>query len=334
MPPPCRSAVARACFLLVFSHLVVAHSEACQADGDGSCGARAKPPPLAERLSLSGRTAVVTGASKGIGAAVALRLAVEGVTQIHLVARDLEGLENHAKLIRDLAPPSKGVVTHAVDLSLPGSAALFFKSFDEAGHSADILVSSAGAIPPGDLLAVDEDTWRKAWDLKVYGGVGMLREFYRRFKARVGRKRPRHGVVVQIMGTGGERPSFNYVAAGSSNSALMNVVKAVGARSRKDGIRVVGVNPGPIMTDRLRMLVEKKMHRTDLGAAVSGPFAAGTVDNIADTVAFLVSDAAEHITGTTITVDGGHTGRAADDSKATVEQFLAYHNWTLDDFPA
>ncbi|CAE8611447.1 unnamed protein product [Polarella glacialis] len=159
----------------------------------------------------------------------------------------------------------------------------------------------------------------------------MLREFYRRFKERSLEDRPTHGVVVQIMGTGGERPSFNYVAAGSSNSAL-NVVKAVGARSKRHGIRVVGVNPGIIFTDRLRMLVEQKMHRSDLGAAPSGPFAAGSVDDVADTVAFLASDAAAHITGTTITVDGGHTGRAADDSRATVEQFLEYHNRTLDEF--
>merc|ERR1712194_101874 len=130
------------------------------------------------------------------------------------------------------------------------------------------------------------------------------------------------------------RPPFNYVAAGSSNSALMNVVKAVGARSKKDGIRVLGVNPGPIFTDRLKMLVERKMHREDLGATATGPFAAGQVEHVADTVAFLVSDAAAHITGTTVTIDGGHTGRGADDSRATVEQFLSFRNLSLEDFPA
>merc|ERR1719330_2299731 len=160
----------------------------------------------------------------------------------------------------------------------------------------------------------------------------MMREFYRRFKTRASGSQS-SGVVIQIMGTGGERPSFGYVAAGSVNSALMNVVRAVGARSKKDGIRVVGVNPGPIFTDRLRMLVEKKMHRPDLGAAATGPFAAGQVEHIADTVAFLASDAAAHITGTTVTVDGGHTGRGADDQRATVEQFLEFHGQTLESFP-
>jgi short-subunit dehydrogenase len=119
-------------------------------------------------LGLNGRTAVVTGASKGIGFAVARGLAVEGCN-VHLVARSQATLETAAEKIR--AEHRVAVSVHALDLARSESVAGLL----EATGTPDILVNNAGAIPGGDLQAVDEARWRAAWDLKVFGYINMSR---------------------------------------------------------------------------------------------------------------------------------------------------------------
>jgi hypothetical protein len=122
----------------------------------------------AMQLGLKGRTAVITGASKGIGLAVARGLAEEGCT-VHLVARNADLLEKAAASIRaDFKVAAK---VHALDLSRSENIATLLN----ATGTPDILVNNAGAIPGGDLQAVDEQRWRTAWDLKVFGYINMSR---------------------------------------------------------------------------------------------------------------------------------------------------------------
>ena len=128
-------------------------------------------------LELKGKRALITGASKGIGRACAEVLAGEGCNVL-LVSRTAEALEKTAVEIRG----RHGVDAQwkAADLSQRGAA----EAVADWGGELDILVNNAGAIPGGDLLRVDEDTWRRAWDLKVFGYINLSRLVYARMKAR------------------------------------------------------------------------------------------------------------------------------------------------------
>lgn len=254
-------------------------------------------------LNLRGRTALITGASKGIGRAIAAVLAHEGCNLI-LVSRTAADLEAARSEIA--ASHNVRVVTHAFDLS--ASAAI--KELVAAHPDIDILVNNAGAIPGGRLSQVDDTHWRQSWDLKVFGYINMCRAFYDAMKAR------KRGVIVNILGVAGERLEATYIAGSTGNAGLIAFTKTLGAASVADNIRVVGVNPGPIATERLEGLMRKRA-QDQLGDAEKWrefykplPFGrAGTPKEIADMVAFLASDLASYISGTVITIDGGLASR-------------------------
>jgi NAD(P)-dependent dehydrogenase (short-subunit alcohol dehydrogenase family) len=102
--------------------------------------------------------------------------------------------------------------------------------------------------PPGTLLQVEDDRWRKAWDLKVFGFISLTRALYPRMAAR------KRGVIINVIGAAGEKFPAAYIAGASGNAALMAFTRALGRASPKDGIRVVGINPGPVATERQTML--------------------------------------------------------------------------------
>jgi NAD(P)-dependent dehydrogenase (short-subunit alcohol dehydrogenase family) len=252
-------------------------------------------------LGLGGRTAIITGASKGIGRACARRLALEGV-HVHLVARTAGDLENVASEIRQTA--NVRVTVLAADLGT--SAGL--KALADAASDADILVNNAGAIPAGNIDAIDEDTWRHAWDLKVFGYINLMRIWNARMRER-GR-----GVIVNIIGAGGERPSAGYAAGAGGNAALMALTRALGGASTRYGVRIVGINPGAIATDRmvtmLKVRAKEKFGDESRWQEMLDPvFPPGTPEQIADATAFLASDLSANTTGTILTIDGGHCSR-------------------------
>ena len=254
-------------------------------------------------LNLRGRTALITGASKGIGRAIAAVLAHEGCNLI-LVSRTAADLEAARQEIA--ASHNVSVVTHALDLSAnPAIKELV------AGHpDIDILVNNAGAIPGGRLSEIDDTRWRQSWDLKVFGYINMTRAFYEAMKAR------KRGVIVNILGVAGERLEATYIAGSTGNAGLIAFTKTLGGASAADNIRVVGVNPGPIETERLEGLMRKRA-QDQFGDANKWrdfykplPFGRpGTPKEIADMVAFLASDLASYISGTVITIDGGLASR-------------------------
>jgi NAD(P)-dependent dehydrogenase (short-subunit alcohol dehydrogenase family) len=252
-------------------------------------------------LGLLGRTALITGASKGIGFAAAYSLAREGVN-VHLAARTASDLESAREQI--LSRFNVSVTTHAVDLS-DGDAA---RGLVDACGEIDILVNNAGAIPGGDIALIEEPAWRDAWDLKVFGYINMCRAVYANMKAGKG------GVIVNVIGAAGERPMFGYVAGSAGNASIMGLTRALGGVSTKDGVRVVGINPGLIETERLVTLA-----RTNAEMAYGDPerwretldetFPPGKPEHIGDMVAFLASDLSGNTTGTIITIDGGSSNR-------------------------
>ncbi len=106
-------------------------------------------------------------------------------------------------------------------------------------------MNNAGAIPTGDIFSIDETRWREAWDLKVFGYVNLMRAMYRHMRGRPPK------AIVNVLGLGGEKPQWHYVCGNAANVALMGVTKSLGGRSIDDGIRVVGVNPGGVETERM-----------------------------------------------------------------------------------
>ena len=252
-------------------------------------------------LGLNGRLALVTGASKGIGQACAERLAAEGC-RLHLVARTQEVLEGEAERLAKRYGTEVGHT--AIDLGARGSDTILF----EAVPDADILVNNAGAIPSGDIDDIDEDTWRHAWDLKVFGYVNLCRRYLAAMRER------QSGVVINIIGAGGERQRPGYIAGAGGNAALMGITRALGSTSRKYGVRVVGINPGAIITDRLTEMyktnAKKQLGNEDRWRELLDPeFPPGQPEHIADMTAFLASDRSSNTTGTIITIDGGSCAR-------------------------
>ena len=253
-------------------------------------------PPM--DLHLGGKRALITGGSKGIGLAAAMALAREGC-DVLLAARDRAVLEQAAAQVR--GRHQVRVEVAPADLSQQAEV----ERLASAAGEVDLLVNNAGSIPPGTLLQVDDARWRAAWDLKVFGFIGLTRAMYPVLKAR-------GGVVVNVIGSAGESFDPNYIAGSAGNAALMGFTRALGRAAPADGMRVVGINPGPVATDRLVMLMRARAER-ELGdpgrwAELTRPMPFGraaTPEEIGDAVAFLASPRSGYTTGTVLTINGG-----------------------------
>ena len=250
-------------------------------------------------LGLTNRTALITGASRGIGRAVALRLAEEGCN-VCLVSRNEATLEEVRRTISGQFNVRAEIL--AADLSQSASIAKVLGAFPEI----DILVNNAGAIPRGSLVEVDEPTWREAWDLKVFGFINMCRAYMPGMAAR------RRGVMINIIGFAGEKVTAGYIVGSTGNASLMAFTRALGGASVADGVRVVGINPGPTATDRMVNRLRREAAE-QFGDAErwpeltkSMPFGrAARPEEIAAMAAFLASDLSGYTSGTIITIDGG-----------------------------
>ena len=254
-------------------------------------------------LQLDGRAALITGASKGIGFATAYRLAQEGCS-LHLASRTEADLEKAAAEIR--ARFSVKVEIHPTDLS-DGDAA---RALIAGCGDFDILVNNAGAIPGGTVDQVDESRWREAWDLKVFGYINITRQYFARMRARGG------GTIVNVIGLAGECYDATYIAGTAGNASLMAFTRGIGSTSIDQGVRILGVNPGAVETDRIRSLLASKaetelgdrerwrefLSRWPLGRAAS-------VEEVANVVVFLASERASYLSGIIVTVDGGRAAR-------------------------
>jgi NAD(P)-dependent dehydrogenase (short-subunit alcohol dehydrogenase family) len=243
-------------------------------------------------LNLKGKRALVTGGSKGIGWACACALADEGC-EVMIAARNPPAASRHK--------------FRAADLSQRGAA----ESLAAWAGDLDILVNNAGAIPGGDLLKVDEETWRRAWDLKVFGYLNLTRQVYARMKAK------KSGVIVNILGNAGEKLDASYIAGSTANAGLMAFTRTLGGASHADGIRVVGINPGPVATDRLKSLFRQRAEvkfgdperYPELFAGMSFGRPA-TPEEIAWMAAFLASERSAYTSGCIVTIDGGLAARS------------------------
>ena len=249
-------------------------------------------------LELAGQRALITGASRGLGRAIAEIMAAEGC-DVLLTARDRGTLQKTVTAIREA---SRGLVDGLeADLTEETSRR---RVADWAGP-VDILINNAGAIPPGNLLTMTDEVWRRAWELKVFGYIALCRMLY------PGMVERRTGVILNITGITGERPNPDYIAGSAANAALVAFTCALGKESPRHGVRVVGISPGAMQTDRWVELRREKAAR-DLGdpkrwpeLKLQSPFGrAAKPEEVAAAAAFLVSSRSSYTSGTFLIIDG------------------------------
>lgn len=251
------------------------------------------------RLELDGKIVLVTGGSKGIGRATALGFAAEGASVL-ICARGQAALDDMVAA----APAGRGrIVGVSADLTQADAIArVVARCIDEFGR-VDVLVNNAGSARPGPFLEISDADWTEDWTLKFFGYVRMARAVLPHMQAQGS------GVIVNVIGTGGLRPMANYMVGGAANAALNHFTKALAAEGATHGVRVVGVNPGPILTDRLQQFVttlspesgsveEALRKMTPLGRV-------GEAQEVADLILFLASARAAFIHGANVTIDGG-----------------------------
>lgn len=195
-------------------------------------------------LKLTGKTVLITGGSKGIGAACARSYAAEGCRLI-LVARHAETLDATAEAIR--AQYAADVRTLAVDLRQADGIA----QVSEALNGVDILVNNAGDIPAGSVVKLDDAAWRQAWELKVFGYINLCRQAFIAMSAD-----RRDGVIMNVIGLAAERATFDYICGSSANAALALFTKGLGSDSARHGVRVLGVHPPSTRTDRIEKVLK------------------------------------------------------------------------------
>jgi NAD(P)-dependent dehydrogenase (short-subunit alcohol dehydrogenase family) len=247
------------------------------------------------------RVALVTGASRGIGAAIARELSAQGLS-LALTARSRAELD---ALAAQLPRPALAI---DADLSEPAAAARIVEATLAHYGRLDAVVNNAGATPRGDFLKFSDADWDAGFALKFFGAVRLCRAAWPALVAS-------GGAIVNIAGIGGRTGNAEFAIGGSVNAALLNLTKALADRGVGDGVRVNAVNPSSIATERTQVRIDAIARERDLDSAQAahelarklGVARFGEPAEIARVVAFLVSDAASYMQGAIVDVDGGQT---------------------------
>ena len=258
---------------------------------------------MALELNLKGRTVLVTGASKGLGLAAARGFASEGCN-LRLSSRSKDKLEeNAAALHKEFGVD---VQTYPLDLSIQTER----DKLVAACPDIDILINNAGMIPGGSIDDVDDAAWRAGWELKVFGYINFTRAYLKLMRARG------KGVIINMIGAAGESLDYDYVAGGVGNASLMAFTQSIGSRSADWGVRVVGINPGPVDTDRIAFLSKKRAKEVFGDENRYREFfknypmqRPATIDEITPSVLFLASDLSSYTSGVILTINAGMTHR-------------------------
>ena len=203
--------------------------------------------------TLSGKTAIVTGANRGIGRSIALTLAKAGAS-IVLCARDEKLLASVSDQIASIGSSS---VYYAADLRNEDSAALLVDVALLEFGGIDIVVNNAGATKRGDFLDLTQEDWDDGFALKFFGAVRLCHAAWPQLKMT-------HGSIVNIAGVGGRTPGPDFSIGGSVNSALLALTKSLADTGVRDGVQVNAINPGSVRTDRYDARLTKAAKAADI----------------------------------------------------------------------
>ena len=253
---------------------------------------------------LSGKTAIVTGASRGIGKAIALRLAQEGARSV-LCARDLDSLN---RTVQETEAAGGTAAAIALDLRVPDASARLADFALRKFERIDIVVNNAGATRRGEFADLTDEDWSDGFALKFFAAVRLTRAAWPHLKVS-------SGSVVNIAGIGGRTPGSHFAIGGSVNAALLSFTKALAETGIRDGVQVNAINPGPVRTGRFEKRIAEVAaeQRMEVGAAERFFVQSEKISrigepvDIAGLVAFVVSAEGRLLQGALIDMDGGAT---------------------------
>lgn len=256
-------------------------------------------------FGLNGKTVMISGASKGIGFAIASALAAEGAN-LSLCARSEAGLVDASSRLE--AAYGVDCLSFVGDLSSEEVIETWVRQTEEKFGGIDVLINNAGAALPGAFSQQSDDVWKDGLEVKPFGYIRAARAALKSLKAS-------RGSIVNIIGLAGHQPIPNFMIGGAGDAVLMNFTKGLANELAKDGVRVNAVSPGFTQTENWDLIVlgagammgakPEDAEATLLSTMPMGRPAQPA--EIANVVTFLASTAASYITGVTVPVDGGAT---------------------------
>lgn len=252
-------------------------------------------------LDLEGKSALITGGSKGIGRAIAEAFLREGAS-VTLVARDETALTTTAAELRE--ETGGEVQTCCADLASDDGR----RALADAVDTPDILVNNAGAIRAGRLQDMDIADIRSDWELKLLGYIHLCQLYQARMAERG------NGTILNVIGMAGRANRAAYISGSAANAALIAFTQALGAEMQAQGLRVFGINPSPTLTDRMTTFMKRKAE-VELGDETRwremvepDRFPYGRPMDpaeVASLAVMLCSPKAAYLNGTVIDLDGG-----------------------------
>jgi NAD(P)-dependent dehydrogenase (short-subunit alcohol dehydrogenase family) len=259
-------------------------------------------------LKLSGKVALVTGGSAGIGLSCAKALYSEGVN-VAIAARDSERLNHAVSQIQALPGGGGKVIPVVADLTQTESVKTIVSTALDHFDRIDILINNAGAPKVGPFLDLEDEAYLETWNLKPLGYIRLIRAVV------PGMIERRDGRIINIVGSAGRTPGANFLPGGMSNAALLNFTRGISKELAGHNIRINAISPGFTATDRANILAEKNAQAQGITVEEAKANLVRSIplgqlvdpENIAAMALFLVSDQAASITGAEVLIDGGYT---------------------------
>lgn len=259
-------------------------------------------------LELQGQTAIVTGASQGIGLTIARAFHAEGVA-LALVARSQQKLREAARAIAGSGTPGPAIHTLTADLTVRSEIErVAEQAIERLGH-VDILVNNAARAHTGNFFTMGDAELQEAWQVKGFGYVGMVRAVAPHMMER------RSGCIINIVGSTARTPTEDFIIGGMVNAALVNFTRGVSRELGRHNVRINSISPGWTLTERQQrqfemeaaakgISLEEYIHRQSRVVPLNRLV---TMDEIARLALLLASDTFPALTGEDIVLDGGAT---------------------------
>ena len=249
-------------------------------------------------LGLRDKKVLITGGSKGIGLACARGFMAEGA-RVAIVSRSEGNLKKAKEALRD-------PYTIAADLTDAAAAAAMVERVEKEFGPIDVLVNSAGAAKRTDADELTPAAWRAGMDAKYFSYINVIDPLIKRMGARG------HGVVINIIGSGGKVASPTHLAGGAANAALLLATAGLAYAYASKGVRVLGVSPGVTNTERVAEGLKAEAKRANVSVEQAYRQMVARLplgrpaepEEIADIVVFAASERGGYLTGANISTDG------------------------------